>query len=224
MKILEVNTMRYLMSTIGKKQMVGVAGLGLSLFVLVHMSGNLLIFAGPEAFNKYAYALTSNPLIYVAEAGLVTIFLLHLVVALVLAFYNKIAKKQKYAVAAKKTKASYASKTLHYQGVIIFAFLIWHLISFKYGPHYDVTYDGVEMRDLFTLVIEYFQNPLNVAAYVFVLFLLGMHLSHGLASSFQTLGLNGEKSDPIIQKIGKAYALIVTVGFISQPVYVYFVH
>lgn len=216
--------MNYLMSTIGKKQMVGVAGLGLSLFVLVHMSGNLLIFAGPEAFNKYAYALTSNPLIYVAEAGLLTIFLIHLLVALGLAFYNKVAKQKKYAVAATKTKASYASKTLQYQGIIILAFLIWHLISFKFGPHYEVTYDGTEMRDLFTLVIEYFQNPLNVAAYVFVLFLLGMHLSHGLASSFQTLGLNGEKFDPTIQKIGKAYAFIVTAGFISQPVYVYFVH
>ena len=216
--------MRYLLSTIGKKQMVGVAGLGLSLFVLVHMSGNLLIFAGPEAFNKYAYALTSNPLIYVAEAGLLAIFLLHLVVAMVLTVYNKVAKKQNYAVAATKTKATFASKTLHYQGIIILAFVIWHLISFKYGPHYEVTYDGTQMRDLFTLVIEYFQSPLNVVAYVFVLFLLGMHLSHGLASSFQTLGFNGAKFDPVIEKIGKAYAFIVTVGFISQPVYVYFVH
>jgi len=212
------------MSTIGKKQMVGVAGIGLSLFVLVHMAGNLLIFLGPEAFNKYAYALTSNPLIYVAEAGLITIFLIHLVVAMGLVIYNKAAKTQKYAVAATKTKASFASKTLHYQGIIILAFLIWHLISFKYGPHYEVTYDGVQMRDIFTLVVEYFGNPLNVAAYIFVLLLLGMHLSHGLASSFQTVGFSGEKSDPIIQKIGKAYAFIVTAGFVSQPIYVYFVH
>lgn len=72
--------MNYFSSTIGRKQMVGVAGLGLSLFVLTHMAGNLFMFIGPEAYNKYAHALTSNPLIYIAEGGLISIFLLHLVV------------------------------------------------------------------------------------------------------------------------------------------------
>lgn len=216
--------MNYLTSTIGKKLLVGVAGIGLSLFVLVHMMGNLLLFVGPEAFNKYAHALTSNPLIYVAEAGLISIFLLHVVVALILTMYNNASKGSRYAKSATRTSASFASRTLHYQGVIIFAFIIYHLITFKFGPHYEVTYGDVVMRDIFRVVVDSFQNPIVVAGYVFTVILLCMHLSHGLASSLQTLGLNGEKYDDKIKLAGHAYAAIVTLGFVSQPIYVFFVH
>ena len=216
--------MNYLTSTIGKKLLVGLAGLGLSLFVLVHMMGNLLLFVGPEAFNKYAHALTSNPLIYVAEVGLISIFLLHVVLALLLAAYNSASKGSRYAKTAKRTNASFASKTMQYQGMIIFAFIIYHLVTFKFGPNYEVTYSGVLMRDIFTVVVDSFQNPIVVAGYIFTLILLGMHLSHGLASSLQTLGLNGEKYDAKIKLIGRIYAVLVTLGFISQPIYVFLVH
>lgn len=216
--------MNFFSSTIGKKQMVGVAGLGLSLFVLTHMAGNLLMFIGPEAYNKYAHALTSNPLIYIIEAGLMAVFLVHLVVALGLVLKNKIAKGSTYAVAPKKNTSSFAARTMQFQGVVIIAFLIWHLITFKYGTYYAVTYDGVEMRDLFKLMVECFGQPLYVAAYFGVVVLLGLHLGHGLASSFQTLGLNGEKYDCKIKCIGKAYAALVTTGFLLPPFYIYLVY
>lgn len=216
--------MNYFSSTIGRKQMVGVAGLGLSLFVLTHMAGNMLIFVGEEAYNKYAHALTSNPLIYVAEAGLISIFLIHLVLAILLTWKNKEAKETKYAVSPKKNTASFASKTMWAQGIIILGFIILHLITFKYGTMYEATYDGVIMRDLFKLMVEVFSSPIYVFSYFAVLLLLGMHLSHGLASSFQTLGLNGEKYDAKIKCISHGYALLVTIGFISQPFYVFFIH
>ena len=231
--------MNYLTSTIGKKLLVGVAGLGLSLFVLVHMLGNLLIFFGPEAFNKYAHTLTSSPFIYVAEVGLISIFLLHVVLAIVLTIYNNAAKGSRYAKSATRTSASFgsryaksatrtsasfASRTMQYQGIIIFAFLIYHLITFKFGPHYEITYGDIVMRDIFTLVVESFQNPIVVAGYIFTLVLLCMHLSHGLASSLQTLGLSGEKYDDKIKLTGHAYAAFVTLGFMSQPIYVFFFH
>jgi len=216
--------MNYFSSTIGRKQMVGVAGLGLSLFVLVHMAGNLLMFVGAEAYNKYAYTLTSTPLIYVAEAGLIGIFLLHLIVAIVLTLKNKSAKGSTYAVKPKKTTSSFASRTMWAQGIIIIGFVILHLNTFKYGTHYDVTYDGVMMRDVFRLMVEVFQNPVYTFSYFGVLLLLGMHLSHGLASSFQTLGWNGERFDCKVKMIGHAYALLVTIGFISQPFYIFFIH
>ncbi len=216
--------MSYFSSTIGKKQLVGVAGLGLSLFVLTHMAGNLLMFVGPEAYNKYAHALTSNKLIYIIEAGLLGVFLLHLAVALGLVLKNKVAKGSTYAVAPKRSGASFAAKTMQFQGIVIIAFLIWHLITFKYGTYYPAFYDGVEMRDLFKLMVESFGQPLYVAAYFGVLILLGMHLGHGLASSFQTLGFNGEKFDSKIKLIGKIYAALVTVGFLLPPFYIYFVY
>ena len=216
--------MNYLTSTVGKKFLVGVAGIGLSVFVLVHMMGNLFLFVGPEAFNKYAHALTSNPLIYIAEVGLVSIFLLHVVLALLLTIYNKASKGSRYAKPATRTSTSFASRTLHYQGLIIFAFLIYHLITFKFGPHYEITYGDIVMRDIFRVVVDSFQNPIVVLGYVFTLILLCMHLSHGLASSLQTLGLNGERYDDKIKLIGCIYATIVTLGFISQPIYIFFFH
>jgi len=216
--------MSYFSSTIGRKQMVGVAGLGLSLFVLVHMAGNMLMFIGAEAYNRYAYALTSSPLIYVAEAGLISIFLLHAVVAIVLTIKNKKARGSNYAVSPKKTSSSFAAKTMWAQGVIIIGFVILHLNTFKYGTHYDVTYDGVMMRDVFRLMVEVFQNPVYTFSYFGVLILLGMHLSHGFASSFQTLGLNGAAYDSKVTMAGHVYALLVTIGFISQPFYIFFIH
>lgn len=216
--------MNYFSSTIGRKQMVGVAGLGLSLFVLVHMAGNLLMFVSAEAYNKYGHALTSTPLIYIAEAGLIGIFLLHIIVAIVLTLKNKSAKGSTYAVAPKKTSSSFASKTMWAQGIIIIGFVVLHLITFKFGKFISVSYDGVEMRDLFALMVEVFKDPIYTFSYFGVLVLLGMHLSHGLASSFQTLGLNGEKYDCKVRMIGHAYALLVTIGFISQPFYIFFIY
>lgn len=215
--------MNFLRSSIGKKQLVGLAGVGLSLFVLAHMLGNLTMFISPEAYNRYGHALTSNKLIYVAEMGLISIFLLHIIVAIGLSIYNRAAKGGSYAVPAKKSKASYASRTMWFQGVIIFAFVIWHLRMFKYGREIYQSYDGVLMRDLYALLVESFQQPLTVVTYVVVMILLGLHLGHGFSSSFQSLGLNGEKYDAKLKLAGKIYAAVVMIGFIAQPVYIFFV-
>lgn len=216
--------MNRLLSTIGKKQMVGVAGLGLSLFVLMHMLGNLLIFVGPQAYNEYAHKLTSTKVIYLMEAGLLGIFLLHIVMAIVLVLRNKGAKGSSYAVSPSKNKASFASKTMQFQGIVILLFTVLHLIGFKFGPSgegYQAVYHGEQIRDLYKLVVETFTQFPPVAFYVVVLLLLGMHLSHGFASSLQTLGLNGEKYDCKVKLAGKVYAVIVTVGFLSTPIYIF---
>ncbi len=216
--------MSYINSTIGRKQLVGLAGLGLSLFVLVHMSGNLLVFLGPEAYNRYGHALTSNPLIYLAEAGLAALFLGHLVLASILAYRNRKARPSRYATKGVKTDPDFATKTLWFQGMVIFAFLIFHLITFKFGTYYPAFYDGVEMRDLYKLMEESFAQPLYVVGYGIVLLILGTHLGHGLHSSFQTLGLNGESVDGKLKVVGKIYAVVVTVGFLLPPLYIFFVN
>jgi succinate dehydrogenase / fumarate reductase cytochrome b subunit len=214
---------KFINSSIGSKTLMGLSGLALSGFVLVHMAGNLFIFGGPESYNTYGYKLESNPLLIIAEAGLVVFFLTHIVKGLLISLKNLCARGgQGYAVAAKGSKATTpVSKTLAYQGIIILVFLVLHLITFKYGADYRVTYNGVEMRDLYKLINEVFHKPTYVIWYVAALLVLWGHLGHGLYSTFQTLGLNHPKYECALKKIGYVYAAIVSLGFISQPLYVF---
>jgi succinate dehydrogenase / fumarate reductase cytochrome b subunit len=204
---------------------MGITGLGLCLFLLVHMAGNLFILVGPEAFNSYGHKLVTNELIYIAEAGLVVLFLTHVFKATILTFRNVQARPIAYAELPKGEKhTTPVSRTLMAQGVIILVFVILHLATFKYGPHYTVTYKGEEMRDLYRLVLEVFHKPGFVLWYVFSLVILSLHLGHGFYSCLQTLGLNHPKYTPSLKALGFVYDFIVTAGFISLPVYVYFLH
>ncbi len=218
-----VKTTGWMSSTIGRKQLVGVTGLGLSGFVLTHMLGNMLILVGPQAYNQYAHALVTNPFIYIAEAGLIAMFLAHMFIALRLSWSNWNARDFKYAMrpsGAKRT--TFTQRSLWAQGLLILAFTILHLITFKYGPNYTANYGGIEMRDLHKLVIEVFQEPVYVAWYIVALIVLGFHLSHGVGSSLQTLGIHHIRYQRHFKTVSIVYALIVTVGFLSQPIYVYF--
>lgn len=210
-------------SSIGKKYIMGITGLIWSGFVFTHMAGNLLIFVGEEAYNKYGHAIISNPAIYAAEALLVLSILLHAWTGISLAIENKKARPQGYAVSPNCQKsASLASRTMAQSGTLILVFLILHIITFKYGPIYMTNYNGLEIRDLHRLIIEVFQSTGYVLWYVVCLILLGFHLSHGLSSLFQSLGFNHPRYTPAIRCIGVVYGVVVSVGFLSQPIYVYF--
>jgi succinate dehydrogenase / fumarate reductase cytochrome b subunit len=210
-------------ATIIRKQMMALTGLGLCGFVLIHMAGNMLIFVGPEAYNTYSHKLVTNPFIYIAEAGLLFLFVLHVLLALGLTVLNKVARSDRYARSTNGEKGvSISSKTMIYQGLLILVFVVYHLITFKFGHEYFVTYHGEEMRDIFRLVIEVFQSPQYVAWYIVCLLGLGMHLSHGFASSLQTFGLNHPRYNFGIKVASWTYTVIVTGGFISQPIYVFF--
>ena len=215
--------MGFLSSSIGKKYVMGLAGAGWTLFVLGHMAGNLLIFAGAEYFNKYGHAIVSNkPLLYGTEAFLIICLLVHVSFGINLTLKNKAAKPQKYAVGASTAKkSSWASSFMAIQGSLILAFIIYHIMTFKYGPVYWVEYDGVKMRDLFRLVSESFQDPMYVGVYLVCLSLLGLHLSHGVSSIFQSLGFNHPRYTPTLKKVGFLYAVIVVGGFIAQPIYLF---
>ncbi len=215
----------FLKSTIGRKQLVAVAGLGLALFVFIHMAGNMLILFSPKAYNLYGHALITNPLIYFAEAGLVGIFILHAFLALFLTFKNWSSRSNKYAKNPEvKAKASLSSRTMGFQGLVIFAFVILHLLTFKFGTHHEVVYDGQTVRDLHKLVLEVFAQPIYVVGYVFTLILMFGHLAHGFGSVFQSLGFSRVRYGSIIDGISFVYSLVVVGGFISQPLYVYFIY
>lgn len=211
-------------STIGRKQLVAIAGLGLALFVFSHMAGNMLILVNPKAYNLYGHTLITNPLIYFAEAGLVTIFFLHAILAIVLALKNWNSRGTRYASGSQKTKPKLFSSTMWFQGLVIFAFVILHLLTFKYGKHYTINYDGLEVRDLHRLVVEVFEQPVYVVGYVFALLLMFAHLAHGFGSVFQSLGICPVKYGSTINKISFLYSFVVVGGFLSQPLYVYFIY
>jgi succinate dehydrogenase / fumarate reductase cytochrome b subunit len=213
----------FLTSTIGKKYFMALTAIVWSLFVMAHMIGNMLIFVGAEAYNKYSHALISNPAIYLIEAFLIFVLVYHVFTGFTLAVRNSIAKPKFYSVSPVKEKsASITSRSMIYTGSITFAFIIWHLITFKWGPKYFVTYDGIEMRDIFKLIIEKFHDPIYVAGYCFVMILIGMHLFHGVQSIFQTLGISHPRYNKFFKYFGYTYAIIVAAGFFSQPLYVFF--
>ncbi len=220
----------WLCSSVGQKQLVGVAGLGLVGFLLVHMLGNVLIFFGPKAYNLYSHALISNPLIYGAEAGLLGIFVLHICIATALHFKNKKAKGRAYAQKASGAKSTHLwQRSLWWQGVVVLVFVVYHLVTFKFGPYYEAVYDTQTVRDLHLLVVEVFSQPLYVVGYLVALGILGVHLGHGVRSSFESLGVSGVMANGVTAngsstcaRLSWGVAALIVGGFMLQPVYVFF--
>ena len=209
-------------SSIGKKQIMALTGLALCGFLVTHLAGNFLIFCGAEAFNTYAHVLTSNSLIYFAEAILAVIFLTHIFLAILLTWQNKVARGQRYYLKRPTGRgATLASASMPITGLITLVFLVLHLLHFKFGPNYSIVHSGVEMRDLYRLLVEYFASHLNVLWYVFAQMALGLHVSHGLPSAFQSLGCNHPGCNKRLKIIGKIFALLIVLGFSSLPLYLH---
>jgi succinate dehydrogenase / fumarate reductase cytochrome b subunit len=213
----------FMTSFIWRKALMALTGLMWLGFVLMHMIGNLLIFRGPEVYNTYSHLLIKNPLLPAAEILLVVFLTLHLITGGILWFQNKRAKPKKYAVAAKGEKASAApSRTMIFTGAFMLAFLVLHIAFFKYGVDTRVVYNGIEVRDLYTLVVTSFRHPNYVIWYLVALALVGVHLSHGFSSAFQTLGVHHPRYTPIIKVVGVMYAVVVSAGFMALPIYIKF--
>ena len=217
------NARPFLLTSIGKKYLMGFTGLVWAGFVLTHMAGNLLIFVGADAYNKYGHAIVSNPLLVPAEIFLVLAFFTHVALAIKLTIENKMAKGSRYMASPSGDKAgSLASRTMAIQGSIVLAFIILHIITFKFGTFYETNVGGVAMRDLHKLIVEVFKQPGYVAWYVVALVFLGFHLKHGFGSVFQSFGLKNDHYAPLINKLSCLYGFIVALGFLSQPLYVFF--
>lgn len=219
-----VSTQPYAFTSVGKKFIMGVTGLIWAGFVMGHMAGNLLMFISSEAYNAYGHAITSGYSIYLIESVLLAAFAIHVFCAVALTIENRKARgPQKYAMSPNGSKGvSIASKTMAIQGSLILVFLILHIATFKYGTYYETTVHGVAMRDLYRLMHEVFQQPGYVVWYVVCLILLGFHLSHGFGSTFQSLGIKNERTEPLLNKLSILYGLVVAGGFISQPLFMLF--
>lgn len=210
-------------SSLGKKQIMAVTGLLLCGFITAHLLGNCLLFVGSDAFNRYGHLLVTNPLLIPAELGLLAIFISHIALALRLTYENKMARPDNYYLKKDTGRgATLASSTMPYTGLITLIFLIWHLLTIKYGPHYSTSVLGVEMRDLYRLLQEQFSHPLVVAGYVFSVCALGLHVSHGFWSAFQTLGVSHPRCNQRLRCFSKIFGVIIALGYSALPLMMYF--
>lgn len=214
-----------LSTTIGKKVIMSLTGLFLITFLVVHVAGNMLLFKddGGEAFNLYAKFMTTSPLIRVASIILYSGLLLHVIYSLVLAMHNKSARPVGYAKARPEENSSWKSRNMGILGTIVLIFLIIHLRSFWYVMHFGPipvkTYAGVEVDDLYTVVVAAFSQWWYTGFYVLAMVGLGFHLAHGFWSAFHTLGMNHRKYMPMIKKISLLFSIIVPLLFASMPIY-----
>lgn len=210
-------------SSVGTKILVGLTGLALALYLVVHIAGNLIVFLGPEIFNEYSHTLLSNPLIPIIEIGLLAIFLVHIYKTVRMYLANRRARPIAYAqkrYAGKPSRKTFASTTMIFSGLWLLIFVIIHVRTFKYGPEYDAG-DGV--RDLYRLEVENFSNPLVVAFYVVSMIVVGSHLWHGASSAFQSLGVDNPRWTPRLLAAGKAFAVLIAGGFIVIALWAHFV-
>lgn len=213
-------------SPIGKKMLTGITGLGLATFVLVHMGGNLLLFAGHDAYNAYAHHLEQlGPLLWVVEAVLLSVFLIHAIAGIHIYLGKLRARPDPYATYATKgdpSLQSLSSRTMIMTGVVVGTFLVFHLLNFKFGTHYTTAVAGEPVRDLARLVVEKFQQPAYAFSYSGVTVLLGFHLRHGVWSALQSLGTMAKPIRLTAYGLSLAFAVAIAVGFIALPLAIYF--
>lgn len=209
-------------SSIGMKWLMALSGLALVGFIIVHMLGNLLVFLGPDALNAYAVGLREMPLqlLWVARAGLLAAVLVHIFSAVRLTNLNQAARPDRYAV-KKPVASTYASRTMMMGGLILLAFIVYHLAHFTFGvtnPDQFRVHDAQGRHDVYRMVVMGFQNPIVAGAYVLAMVPLALHLSHGASSLFQSLGIAHPKYDGILRGIGPFLSTVIFVGNVSMPI------
>jgi succinate dehydrogenase cytochrome b subunit len=224
-----------LATTVGSKLLVALTGLALTGFVIVHMSGNLLLFKGRDALNSYALFLKDHgALLWALRLGLLAAFVLHIALAVRLTLRNRAARPHRYAY-EDTVQATWASRTMIWSGLVILAFVVFHLLHYTFGLVAATAPDGTNFLDLresltqtsprdpafrhdvYDMTVYGFRNvPVSIAYIVAQLF-LGLHLWHGIASTFQSLGWNHPRWNPTVTFVGRAVALIVVIGNVSMP-------
>jgi succinate dehydrogenase / fumarate reductase cytochrome b subunit len=200
---------------------VALTGVILILFVVGHLLGNLQIFLGPEWINGYAEHLRElGPLLWVIRGGLLIVVILHIYYTIRLAVENRRARPDHYK--RKDTvKATFASRSMVFSGIILLAFIIYHLLQFSVrvtDPRFNtLPLDPLNHYDVYSMMIIGFSHPLVSGFYILSMFLLCLHLSHGSSSLFQSLGLNNQKLAPRLAFVGRIFAWLLFFGYSSIP-------
>ncbi len=225
---------RTLRSSVGAKWLMALTGLGLLGFVIIHILGNLQVFLGREKLNHYAESLQQlGALLWVARIGLLTLFVVHVATAFRLSATNKAARPTPYA-AAKPQVTGYAARTMLMSGLIVLAFVVYHLAHLTFGwtnpDHFNlhehmVRTDGAlaslgeyERHDVYGMVVAGFKLPAVAGLYVLAQALLCLHISHGASSALHTLGATHPALLGLKARLGPALAAVIFVGNCSIPV------
>lgn len=208
----------HILTSLGSKVLIALSGLGLAGFVVFHMLGNLQVFQGQDALNAYAAFLRDMPMaLWSARVALLTIVGLHIGLSVRLAIQNRRARPAGYVVHHYR-RASLASRTMTLTGSLLVLFIVFHLVHLTAGwldPEFHNRVDLRGQRDVFGNIVRAFQNPLLVAIYLAGQAVLGLHLSHALSSSLQTLGLEHPMLDRLFRGAGPLVALLVVVGNVA---------
>jgi succinate dehydrogenase / fumarate reductase cytochrome b subunit len=204
-----------LRSSIGKKLLMALTGLSFVGFLAVHLAGNLTIYGGSQAFNAYAEKLHSvGALLTVFEFGLLAFALAHVLIGLTLFIQNLKARPVRYHIDKPEGGRTLSSKTMPYTGILILAFVVFHLLNFSFVDKAD--------RSIFTIVSTAFQSPAYVVVYILAMILVALHVRHGFWSAFQTLGANHPKYMPAITTISVLLGIAFGIGFGLLPLYITF--
>jgi succinate dehydrogenase / fumarate reductase cytochrome b subunit len=212
---------RVFSSSVGTKLLIGLTGLALFAYLIVHLAGNLLILGGQDTFNEYSHRLISNPLVVPIEIGLLLIFLIHVYKTAKMWIDNQSARPvryQKTAWAWHTSRKSVASTTMIYSGLTIFLLVLIHVKQFKFGTIYEI--GNPPVRDLYRTEVEVFSEPGWVVLYLIFVGLVAAHLRHGIASAVQSLGLNHQIYTKRIVFAGTILAVVIGAGFAIIPLWV----
>ncbi len=224
-------------SSIGKKFFMSITGLFLILFLSVHLIANLGLLFGSDAFNKISHFMGTNPMIQIMQPVLALGFILHMVYATVLTLQNMKARPQNYAKVQDSHQASWASRNMFILGSLIFIFLVLHLFNFFWKMKVsgspllaEVEVDGVHMENAYALVAGLF-NPdvagsmayAYAAIYALGAIFLGLHITHGFWSAFQTIGLSNNIWRKRLSFLAKVFAFIIGGGFFIIPIFLMFI-
>ncbi|WOD41973.1 succinate dehydrogenase cytochrome b subunit [Nodosilinea sp. E11] len=217
--------LRFYRSPLGKKLITGATGLGLAIFVLAHMAGNLVLFISRDAYNAYAHLIeTLGFAFYALELLLLAVVLLHASVGIEIFVRRRQARPQGYSTYQSVGNPSYqtlSSRTMIVTGAVLAVFLLFHLHNFKFGIYYPTQLGGQTVRDLARLVIEDFHRLPYVVGYTTVMVLLASHLRHGLWSALQSIGLLNARVRPVVYGASALVGAGIAVGFIVLPWAIY---
>ena len=208
-------------SSVGRKIIVAVTGVILILFVIGHLLGNLQIFIGPDWINSYAQHLRDlGPLLWMIRAFLLASVILHIYFTILLAIENRRARPEAYRD-RNYAKASWASRHMVVSGLVVLAFIVYHLAHFTFrvtDPRFALLKsDAQGHHDVFSMMVYGFQNVYVSAFYIVGLFLLTLHLTHGSSSFFQSLGFNNQRMTPKLAIGGRVFAWLLFIGYTSIP-------
>jgi succinate dehydrogenase / fumarate reductase, cytochrome b subunit len=195
----------FLGTPIGRKTVMALTGAASALFLAFHLVGNLVIFSGSAAYDRYASRLHSVPFLSGMEVTLGVVMVTHVTLGVILFVQNLMARPTAYANRGSAGAKTFASSTMPYTGLVILAFLFYHLWTMKFGPGADLPASERVQRIL--------EDPARAIAYGIGLTAVGFHLSHGATSALLTLGLRHHLHDPWVDVMGRIAATAMSLGF-----------